>query len=664
MPLLHRTGDIDRCLYSTEDFNVNCVMFTIIKPDNTSKLWHQIEDYSNDYKKHYRHDFVHSAICLKECEEQLSNLSESERDDLFVEEFPWITGQKWYDDGTKFQNTTVYRELYGRKMNQCVNLWLKENYNLTGTSMIYFCNTNRDAEVVVYDHWHYMFLSLTFLILIVVFMASIWDASRNKNSTLTHYKTPIKDLSTGKNCLICFSLIRNWFRLTDIPKTKLAKDLRFTHAIRYISTFIFVLAHQLLAYTMTPSVNPEFVEQSYENPNTVSLHNNTTIQTFFLLSGFLLYININQIFKKNQFNLKFVGIAILYRYIRLTPVLIIFILFDASFLYDGGAGSGGYWKFWTEVEKTLCRRNWWANLLYINNYVNVDEICLVHTWYISADTQIFVISLVLFMFMWRYPKIRNILFGLTLFVSWVIQFVVNYVNGFDPMYMWTPETKRALYYNMPEAYKKDFAAAHMYLSNYLTGIGCGMLYTYIRKNDIDLTKFRWFKPLWYCNFLIGHITLVGGSYLFYNYYFEKSIWLSLVSVFMKNIWCFISIIFFLAGAKRFLNWHIFTPLGRLTYSIYISHLSLMRFMFGSGKTLIGFMLPMMFIETIGIFVIANIAAVILCLCVEFPLTALANILLKRQRAAPVNENEENSKNVEMIEIKEENEKFLSNQNDK
>lgn len=94
MPLLHRTEDIDRCLFSTEDYNVLCIVFTIIKPDNTSELWNQIEVFSDDVKRHYRHDFIHAGMCLKTCEQQLSELTELERDRLFVEEFPWKFGRK------------------------------------------------------------------------------------------------------------------------------------------------------------------------------------------------------------------------------------------------------------------------------------------------------------------------------------------------------------------------------------------------------------------------------------------------------------------------------------------------------------------------------------------------------------------------------------------
>lgn len=32
-----------------------------------------------------------------------------------------------------------------------------------------------------------------------------------------------------------------------------------------------------------------------------------------------------------------------------------------------------------------CEQNWWASLLYIQNYYNAEAICLAHTWYLSVS---------------------------------------------------------------------------------------------------------------------------------------------------------------------------------------------------------------------------------------------------------------------------------------
>lgn len=76
-------------------------------------------------------------------------------------------------------------------------------------------------------------------------------------------------------------------------------------------------------------------------------------------------------------------------------------------------GSGPLWKFFYNEIEDKCKKYWWSVLLYIQNYYNKDDVvsalsniiltyemkyllnllqCLIHTWYLSADMQLFVIS--------------------------------------------------------------------------------------------------------------------------------------------------------------------------------------------------------------------------------------------------------------------------------
>lgn len=97
----------------------------------------------------------------------------------------------------------------------------------------------------------------------------------------------------------------------------------------------------------------------------------TVVQTFFVLSGQLLYLAFHEVLKENEFNLKYFWIALAYRYIRLTPPYAYLILFHATYLYEFGYGPA--WKHITLTERNSCRSNWWTNLLYVNNYVNADN---------------------------------------------------------------------------------------------------------------------------------------------------------------------------------------------------------------------------------------------------------------------------------------------------
>ncbi|KAJ8948701.1 hypothetical protein NQ314_008365, partial [Rhamnusium bicolor] len=55
-------------------------------------------------------------------------------------------------------------------------------------------------------------------------------------------------------------------------------------------------------------------------------------------------------------------------------------------------GSGPLWTPGVEGLVKPCRENWWSFFLYIQNYYNYDHFCLIHTWYLSADMQMFLLS--------------------------------------------------------------------------------------------------------------------------------------------------------------------------------------------------------------------------------------------------------------------------------
>lgn len=81
--------------------------------------------------------------------------------------------------------------------------------------------------------------------------------------------------------------------------------------------------------------------------------------------------------KKNIDNFRFrngkmnVPLLFLHRYLRLTPLLIVSVLFSVSLLRF--FGNGPLWPNMIETLGTMCERYWWSGLLYIQNYVNPRE---------------------------------------------------------------------------------------------------------------------------------------------------------------------------------------------------------------------------------------------------------------------------------------------------
>lgn len=79
-----------------------------------------------------------------------------------------------------------------------------------------------------------------------------------------------------------------------------------------------------------------------------------------------------------------------HRYIRLTPMLVVSILFSTTLMRY--LGSGPLWPNLIAMTKGQCERHYLSTLFYVQNYVNPKDICFGHSWYLSVDTQLFLIS--------------------------------------------------------------------------------------------------------------------------------------------------------------------------------------------------------------------------------------------------------------------------------
>merc|ERR1719228_1089169 len=84
------------------------------------------------------------------------------------------------------------------------------------------------------------------------------------------------------------------------------------------------------------------------------------------------------------------GLFYFHRFWRLTPPYMLTILLVLGLQRFFGAGAE--WATVQPLDKDFCEKNWWTNLLYINNLFGVKELCFGHSWYLANDMQFFVLS--------------------------------------------------------------------------------------------------------------------------------------------------------------------------------------------------------------------------------------------------------------------------------
>jgi len=159
-----------------------------------------------------------------------------------------------------------------------------------------------------------------------------------------------------------------------------------------------------------------------------------SVDSFFFLSGLLCTISLVPMF--NAVKIPPIGLALLHRYLRLTPVylLVIAIYYWVSvYLGDGPLWPSYIAATWgVSGSGSACGQYWWTNALYINNLypTKVNDMCLAWSWYLANDMQFFLVALIVLAL---YTKVHKAIgWGLTggLLVGCIIaNAVITYDNS-------------------------------------------------------------------------------------------------------------------------------------------------------------------------------------------------------------------------------------------
>lgn len=117
------------------------------------------------------------------------------------------------------------------------------------------------------------------------------------------------------------------------------------------------------------------------------------VQSFFVMSGFLqTYLFLSREKNKKASSASIFLKSTVLRYIRFAPLQAIVLLIHATWLYR--LGNGPIFNKTNYAEQEFCRKHWWKNMLFIDNYTNGDEKCLIQTWYLACDFWLSVVGVV------------------------------------------------------------------------------------------------------------------------------------------------------------------------------------------------------------------------------------------------------------------------------
>ncbi|XP_075223879.1 nose resistant to fluoxetine protein 6-like [Lycorma delicatula] len=373
--------------------------------------------------------------------------------------------------------------------------------------------------------------------------------------------------------LLCFSLRRSVKSLFRLHPPVNGYDMNIISSLHLLPTVAIVFGHRFGMFQMGGISNYQFIETIFKYTE-YSMWTNQfglMVDWFFTISGFMVgvllpfyYENYKPDFIKTLFN----------RYIRLTPSLLVITFFYATIYYK--TGEGPMWNTAILSEKNNCVDNWWTSLLYIGNYINSERYCMVQTWYLNCDFQLFLITTIIFYIAKNRPALVQLLIGTLLVLCILGSFYATYtwnLTAFTLFYKRMWDNVRVYNY-FRDYYIKTHFRAPPYLIGFIVG------YTFYERKPNKLSKSET-RSLFLGGVLIMLMAYCSG-YLFgdpahYHLGFYCAIYASLIT----SVWAIgllmITISLLIGTANPFAKiytWPGFVPLSKLCYNVFLIHMML------------------------------------------------------------------------------------------
>lgn len=308
------------------------------------------------------------------------------------------------------------------------------------------------------------------------------------------------------------------------------------------------------------------------------------VDAFFVISGFLIGSILLKEYKKNS-SLSFKNFY-LRRFLRLAPVYFVSIILGVIFYHlikDGAGEKAG------EIEKMI--GNFWTNLLYVNNFIPIQEQFMGWCWSLAVEEQFYILVPIFIVLVFK--KVRNKVrfFMFLLILSSLIRFWTVYHFNLIGDGFWGDVGS--------ESWRKTFSLLYDNLYTRYGGLLVGVIGSYLYIyclddlkaffNNLNFSKFLFylFGVVFVCIFLkvdfiyFAEFTQKGIKVVGSDLSSLEKIYFSFIVSVSRNLFSIsiMYIVFYLMltshGSKsvlnRVLSAKFLFPIAQLSYSVYLIH---------------------------------------------------------------------------------------------
>ncbi|KAK7865133.1 hypothetical protein R5R35_002196 [Gryllus longicercus] len=434
--------------------------------------------------------------------------------------------------------------------------------------------------------------------------------------------------------LAAFSVVANGRKLLAAPRRDADASLACLHGIRVLSMCWVVLGHRYYITMTYPNLNPTFLQTFLLDWWRVGITNATvSVDTFFVVSGLLVgYLFFKQKPADRRLNLP---LYYLHRYIRLTPAFAMMVLLGASLLFR--TGWGPRWPALTDPTRASCQRSWWSSLLYVNNYVYPESQCVGQSWYLMVDMQLFWLSPLLLLGGARWPRAAPWAMGALCAAGVVGCFAVSLDNHLPGNLFAATDAHATMVY-----FRNYYIPAYTRFVPYVQGLWLGRALGERRARGCKA------RPLgrvasalaWLSVAALLLLPLFAGR-AFLSSPAPPNAVAALYNALHRPAWALgvAGVVFLCANgnggpAQRLLAWDGFQVLGRLSYCVFLVHMSLQTMQSAGARTYSYMADGAILAAFAGDLLSSLVLAAALSLLCEAPFLALEKVLLLPRPRAP------------------------------
>ncbi|XP_073967401.1 nose resistant to fluoxetine protein 6-like [Choristoneura fumiferana] len=471
------------------------------------------------------------------------------------------------------------------------------------------------------------FLSLMLFFAAILFFSTLFE--------IYSIKWGSNKTSSIHDLVVSFSVINNTKKLISCKQNH-KLGLECVTGIKTLAMVFIIGGHACLFIASGPVMDAEAWDRLVRHPaDAFMLNNSLLVDTFLFLSAFLFCRLLLIELDKRKGRLNVIPILI-FRYIRVTPAYLVVILFYMTWLPK--IGEGPLWEDRMQLEQERCMTSWWANILYINNYVNTDNLCMFQSWYLSVDTQLFFVAPIFIYSLWRWRRVGPIFLSVSIIVSVIIPAVITYKDNLDPTLLFYAKEFTDIVSNF--YFKQEYIKTHMKLTTYFMGLLTGFILHRIQENDYKMS--RLLKTFaWISSIVLGTVTTFSVTIFYQDWYqysnIEAASYISLHKVAwgIANGWLIIACATGSGGVLgKLLSWKFLVPLSRLTFCAYLVNGVVELYYVGQLRHPLHITFFTVMANAISHIILTFFLAALLCLTFESPIHGIEKILL-RMFARPV-----------------------------